>query len=289
MKIELIAAFLLLAGISSMAAAQEKKNSKFHFLTFNCEESEREEMTADATPQSPPLEVDDPGTPGCNAWEINLTFSGDMAKDEKEYELPLLDMNYGVGDNLQLKYEVPFLLKDSNEGDESGFGNSKFGVKWQFREDEENGLDMALYPQIEFANPGSNSVDKGIAERGTLFSMPLLVTKGVGGIGGKEVTLTGNVGYNWINGSSAPDFVNVSLGAGIPLSNKLAVMCDLVGEYSLSDNPETEKYDRLLKGELAVMMPLGNVLTAYGTIGRSLYTSENEDHTYFVLGLRASL
>jgi len=293
-NIKTAASFLALILISSPAAAQEprpeKKDGKFHFITFNCKESEREEQTIEGTPQSPPMDIDDPGTPGCNSWEVNVTFSGDMTKHEKEFEDPLLDINYGVGDNLQLKYEIPYAIKKDEEAEErekTGVGNSKFGIKWQFMENEESGLDMALYPQVEFKNPGSNSVDRELAEKGTLISLPLLVTKKAGKIGGKEVILLGNLGYNRVTGSDAPDSLKIGIGAGIPLFNKLAVMCDLIGEQSFTDNPETEKRDKLLKTEIGFMRPIGKTLLAYGSVGRSLYSSDDTVHLYGLLGLRA--
>lgn len=47
--------------------------------------------------------------------------------------------------------------------------------------------------------------------------LPLRVAKSAGKIGGKEVTLAGNVGYNRITGNNAPDFLSASIGGGIPV------------------------------------------------------------------------
>lgn len=58
---------------------------------------------------SPPLITDDPGTPGDGHWEINIGVSTEKRPGARASELPLLDLNYGVGDRLQLKYEVPYL------------------------------------------------------------------------------------------------------------------------------------------------------------------------------------
>jgi len=55
----------------------------------------------------PPMVTDDPGTPGGGHWEINLAWTGEHSSGETTQDAPLLDLNYGVGDRLQVKYEVP--------------------------------------------------------------------------------------------------------------------------------------------------------------------------------------
>ena len=64
---------------------------------------------------SPPMVSDDTGTPGNGNWEINVVLAGDISKDSKAFELPLLDINYGIGDRLQLKYEVPYVVTCNSE------------------------------------------------------------------------------------------------------------------------------------------------------------------------------
>ena len=83
----------------------------------------------------PPLRTDDPGTPGNRNWEINVASTQFWSKSEREFESPLLDINYGLGDRIQLKYEVPYRF-DSDHGApfKSGIGNSLLGVKWRFYE-----------------------------------------------------------------------------------------------------------------------------------------------------------
>ncbi len=60
----------------------------------------------------PPLITDDPGTPGDGNWEINIAFTAEKRKTVRSYENPILDINYGLGDRIQLKYEVPWLDLD---------------------------------------------------------------------------------------------------------------------------------------------------------------------------------
>jgi hypothetical protein len=119
---------------------------------------------------SPPMITDDPRTPGNGQWEVNLGWVYEHAHaGAAEHEAPLVDINYGWNDRVQLKYEVPWIVV---EGEGSGLGNSEVGVKWRFIDGGEQGWNISAYPQIEFRNPGSNSVERGFAEPGTTVLLP---------------------------------------------------------------------------------------------------------------------
>ncbi|MGA2168784.1 MAG: hypothetical protein ABSG62_11275 [Terracidiphilus sp.] len=55
----------------------------------------------------PPFITDDFGTPGNRHWEINPGWIGDHNPRQAYYQLPDINMNYGWGDRIQLKYELP--------------------------------------------------------------------------------------------------------------------------------------------------------------------------------------
>src|SRR5579862_6716312 len=81
----------------------------------------------------PPLVTDDPGTPGDGKWEINLASIG--SKTYRHWEIDALDadINYGLGDNIQLKLDVPWTYaKDAGGSWDSGLGSVDWGVKWRF-------------------------------------------------------------------------------------------------------------------------------------------------------------
>ena len=150
----------------------------------------------------PPLLTDDPGTPGRNNWEINLGYTMDRQPQDNYYETPILDMNYGWGDRVQLKYEMPYVYNSAGKGPlASGPGDSKFGVKIRFFQDEKLDLNISTYPQLEINNT-SNSARRGLVFNGPLFLLPLEVTKKVGPV---DVDLevghwfTQQKGY-WISG-----------------------------------------------------------------------------------------
>ncbi len=128
----------------------------------------------------PPLLTDDPGTPGARRWEINVAFTLDRTSAGRESGAPLVDVNYGWGERLQLKLEIPWLVADDDvEGRRSGLGNPLLGVKWRFLDEDEAGVAVSTYPQLGF-NLLSSSADRGLAERETSFLLPVSAVKRIG-------------------------------------------------------------------------------------------------------------
>jgi len=167
----------------------------------------------------PPLLTDDPGTPGNRKWEINLAFTTEHRRGERTSEIPLLDVNYGWGERIQLKFEVPWLnLGQEGMQTKSGLGNSLVGVKWRFLDEDKHGVSLSTYPQLEFNNPGS-SAERGLVERGNRLLLPLEVQRRVG-----PVELNGEVGYELVE--DGRDEWTMGLALGREVSPRL----ELLGE-----------------------------------------------------------
>lgn len=58
----------------------------------------------------PPLITDDPDTPGPGHWEINLASLFERSQPQRRLEAPLADVNYGVGQRIQLKSSPEFVV-----------------------------------------------------------------------------------------------------------------------------------------------------------------------------------
>lgn len=94
----------------------------------------------------PPFRADDPETPGNKHWEINFGWIGDRNPAGGAYQVPDFDINYGLGDRIQLKYEIPIAIQETRaqpaEAGEAtepghvigGIGESLMGIKWRFYE-----------------------------------------------------------------------------------------------------------------------------------------------------------
>jgi hypothetical protein len=124
--------------------------------------------------------TDDPGTPGNGKWENNFAMTFEHRPDQTDYEVPEIDLNYGVGDHFQLTLQTaPVLSKQSGHGLIGGIGGTEAAVKWRFLDEATSGLDMSMFPRVIF-NVAQSSVRRGLAEDGTRFQIPFEVAKAFG-------------------------------------------------------------------------------------------------------------
>jgi hypothetical protein len=128
----------------------------------------------------PPMITDDPGTPGNGKWEDNLAVIFGHRPNETSIDLPEIDLNYGVGDHIQLTLQsAPVLLKRSGHGLIGGPGGTEAAVKWRFLDEATSGFDMSMFPRVIF-NIAQSSVRRGLAEDGTRFQIPFQIAKTLG-------------------------------------------------------------------------------------------------------------
>ena len=236
-----------------------------------------QEDPVDMTVESPPMFADDTATPGDRNAEVNVSFGGDIAHDRKVFELPLLDFNYGIGENLQLKYEVPWVferrLETGEDGEEHrvsahGISNSVLGVKYRFYDDEESHLSFATYPQVEVRTPGSKREDDGgVAHAGTTWILPVLVTREF-----ERLAFTGNLGLQKTTGESGSLFAVA--GAGTRLSPRLALLAEIAGQdLNHSDS-------RRLFLNFGLRRKLDDHQTVGAALGRDVHAGDGQKHTY---------
>lgn len=57
----------------------------------------------------PPYYTTDPGTPGNKQWEINFGYMPFLYEGQSVTHTPDVDINFGVGDRIQLTYEDAWL------------------------------------------------------------------------------------------------------------------------------------------------------------------------------------
>jgi hypothetical protein len=183
----------------------------------------------------PPFITDDPGTPGNRHWEINLGWIGDHNPAHASYQLPDFDINYGWGDRIQLKYELPIAAAtDQNNTTRAGLGESLLGVKWRPYEhhtagepksDENMTFSLGTYPQVSINNPTS-SVHRGIVEPGPQYYLPGEFTAKWG-----PIDFNGEVGH-WFGNRNVPSRWGRGLIAGHEFSERLELYAEI---YDLQD------------------------------------------------------
>jgi hypothetical protein len=180
----------------------------------------------------PPMLTDDPGTPGNGRWEVNFLSTIERSRNGWLFETPNVDLNYGLGNHIQLKFEAPWVIKKENgERTVGGPGNSMAGVKWRFLDEERNGFDMSIYPQLEFNNPTS-SMSRGIVDRGANLFLPIEATKKVG-----PVEINGEIGYRITQHHT--DEIEYGLLFARQISKRVELMAEVHGS-TLRPMSETE-------------------------------------------------
>lgn len=99
----------------------------------------------------PPMVTDDPGTPGNRHWEINIAAMGAFAGAEQLVEAPHFDVNYGLGERIQLKVEAGLVISHSGLSEvQTGATPVLTGVKYRFLDEDKTGVAVSIYPQFQF-------------------------------------------------------------------------------------------------------------------------------------------
>jgi hypothetical protein len=128
----------------------------------------------------PPFLTNDPGTPGNANWEINLAAVPSIARGAESYQIPQYDFNFGVGDRVQLTYEIPYVLQNtSGQPAQTGWSNGFPGLKWRFLDQGDDGWQMSAFPQVETGSSAA-SRQKGIASLGPRYLLPVEVSRKIG-------------------------------------------------------------------------------------------------------------
>lgn len=175
----------------------------------------------------PPMLTDDPGTPGDGQWEINTAFLEERTSSARDRSFPHVDINYGLGEHIQLKYETGYLFSDGprSTGLKHDWDDSLLGLKWRFADQDDAGVDLSVYPQLELQN-SHRSVRRGVAEPAPNLFLPVEVAHAFG-----AVTLVSEVGYQY-SSEQANEWVGGVLAA-FEASKRLELMAEI---RSISQN-----------------------------------------------------
>ena len=172
---------------------------------------------------APPFRTEDPETPGNRHLEINFGVAGNRNLSDGDYDLPSLDLAYGLGSRIQLKYELPLVLAETRPTSDAptggrvigGLGHSVIGAKLRFYQhlpgeswvwhknseihesaeshEEEPSFAASIFPRLSLDNP-TRSVARGVIERGPNLLLPVEVSARMG-----PLHLNGEAGYRFGN------------------------------------------------------------------------------------------
>ena len=226
----------------------------------------------------PPLLTDDPDTPGPNNWEINNAIVSEHAEHQWNIGAPLLDMNYGVGYHLQLKYQVQYNINvPEHGGPSSGMGDSLAGIKWRFIDQTTNGswLEVSTYPQVEFIYP-SSSIWRGLGDKGDNLLLPIEIEHSF-----ESVVVYAEAGYIW--NEFKPYSVWYGLAGEWDLTKNFALMGEFYGGFD----------HRFENSGLSFNLGFSQILTDHlaliGAFGRGIYGAQERAPDFqSYLGLRVT-
>jgi hypothetical protein len=238
----------------------------------------------DATPQAPPLDIDDPGVPDKGAYEINMTTRTEFAPGTRSFDLFEVDLNYGLVPSIfghkipaQLACVVPLsAAQEHGQAFTAAAGEMEVGMKLSVYDDERRGLEIAVYPQLAFS-VGSHAVETGVAPPGQTLIVPVLVSKEF-----KYMTMVFNAAIDApIHDPDRRTSGMLAIGGGVPITRRFAVMGGLRGEapFDLSD-------DRALGLTVGLTRALGENVVLYMHVGRTLVGDESTRHTSVGFGVK---
>lgn len=219
--------------------------------------------------------TDDPGTPGDQHWEINVAYTMTHTRNgDQSMETPLLDINYGIGERLQLKYEAPWLVAhEAGQEAMNGLGNSEIGVKWRFLDEDKDGLDVSTYPQYSF-NTVASSWQRGLVEEGSSFLLPFEFHGKVG-----SLEWNAEIGREF-NTREADEWL-YGLAVGRELSERFEFAVEVHGEGRFASG------DDQLIANLGGRLKLGKNRTLLISAGRSLNHLQGQEFNFVgYLGLQ---
>jgi len=224
----------------------------------------------------PPYITNDPGTPGNGNWEINLASMTSTSGGVTAWQMPQIDINYGLGERIQLTYEVPYVVQSASGAPQvSGWSNAYPGIKWRFLDQGEGGWQMAIFPQYETAGSAS-AQSKGIAEEGSRVLLPLEVARSFG-----PLDLDFEAGYYFAHRGSEERILG--LVAGHRFTPRLELDAELYNDHAMGALPNFTTLDvggryRLGRGFLLLFMA-----------GRSIANSSGEIDFMSYLGIQILL
>jgi hypothetical protein len=128
----------------------------------------------------PPMITNDPDTPGAGKWEINLAMTGGKRQSDWTVSAPDIDINRGVGENIQLSINLPWIHEhDSGGAWISGLGDVEFAIRWRFLDQDAAGLSMAVQPM--WVSSWSRAAQRhGLASPNGEFVLPLQMARHFG-------------------------------------------------------------------------------------------------------------
>ena len=224
----------------------------------------------------PPVLTDDTGTPGPGKWELNTGLTVDKRHDETRYETPALDINYGIGEHIQLNYSASWIVLDGKDEDsKNGLGNSEVAVKWRFLDEDRHCTAMSVYPRLIFNNPTS-SAERGLVDKGTVFRLPVQMERKIG-----VININTEIGHDFHQRGGDEWLYGLALKYGE--IKGLEALAEVFGTANNSFKRDETVFN------LGFRYDLGKSYTLLASAGRSFHSAPDQPNLLLYAGLQFRL
>ncbi len=173
-----------------------------------------------STYAGPPLTIDDPGILDPGQWEIIGAVTGAKSDAVDAFELPLLDVSYGLTPNTQLSVSLPYVF--ANQVDQSShrhLGNLAVGFKWRFVNRES--IQVAFAPAYAFGIRAS-AARRGVGDDEGILFLPVNFEYGF-----EKWTVNGEFGYASVNKNA--DALAYGAAFGRPMTERTQFLFEIYG------------------------------------------------------------
>ena len=218
----------------------------------------------------PPLITNDPDTPGDGHWEINVAATGLYHDQAWEVSAPDVDVNYGLGERIQLSVHFEENWARATDGPWlSGLGPVELALRYRFVDEEKAGFALAVQPHWA-KSWSSAAIRKGVAPEHAEFGVPIQVARHIGkAVAGAEL------GRDFISG--APDEWQLgAFGSRDCVVKGLQCLAEMV--VVRPDHATSETL-----ANLGARLELGEHFVVLGSIGRQL---NGEHSALFYVGFQ---
>ncbi len=218
---------------------------------------------------SPPLLINDTDTPGNGNWEINIMGSLEHAVLHDDWQVPLFDINYGLGDFVQLTMGLPYAFTyNKNSQFDRGFNSVELGIKYRFWERMTfRGPSFSCYPKINLPFQSANGAE---------FILPLEWHNEWSSFG-----MTVEAGHVWTQGESGE--WEAGLAAAFPFHH-----LELLAEW----------HTCIQESSLELVEPMVNIgftwelsenVSSYYSVGKNIQSHNEETRLWSTMGIQLLL
>lgn len=210
----------------------------------------------------PPLSIDDPGILDPGKFEIIFAGTMETRPSGDSYEFPVLDVSYGVSDNIQVAAVASrAIVNPEGESTKSDLGLGAAGIKWRFL--NQGRLQMSTAPYYELSLR-DGAVDRGVVDDTHAWTLPVEFQYEFA-----SWRLNAEVGYSWLRDEK--DEWAYGIAAAVPLTERLEMMAEIHGGADRKFRDNGHSY--LVGADFA----LSERFHLLASLGSSFHESGNDD------------